>query len=519
MHLGHGEAPEEVDGGDMNVDLELEDWDVMEYEDLRLDPGSPQKALATFARASKASPYDPMLLSHYEAVICSSSTLLDDERNNPYRHVLLPMALDSPGVYHATLAISANVLRLGQPEYAVVALDHRQKALRRLITLLENGGADTSREMDEMLGLVLMLCWFEISDGCSPSWVKHLKGFRSLINRHRTICSQGSQHSLNLEQFFMRYFAFHLVLAKTTFRPEEPDSEGATLQTGTPSSSISDDQTSVRHPSEDPASGRQAKSFSSSSLSSHMHEDTMDEIDPYMGFSNRLLLLINEITGLVRVGNTADNNTLFTNQARHLKSSLDNLHQHLPAFPAVAASASLSASPCSPTTQRDFASRTRAMAATAETYRHGALVLLHHILSQPHPAASISSHVVIHVKELQAAIRSILHTISTHLDDMVHTAALPLWPLFLAGCCVDDEDQRMTALRVFETTEQRKRFGNVTPARQVMEMVWRQRDLGRDQRRSAASAAARRNSDPKVLGMYEWERASLLLGGWKISLT
>jgi len=244
----------------------------------------------------------------------------------------------------------------------------------------------------------------------------------------------------------------------------------------------------------------------------------MDEIDPYMGFSNRLLLLINEITDLVLVGNTADNNTLFTNKARHLKSSLDNLQQRLPAFPAMAA-ASPSDSDSNPATQRDLASRKRAMAATAETYRHGAIVLLHHILSQPQPAASISSHVIIHAKELHAAIHSILHTISTHLDDMIHTAALPLWPLFLAGCCVDDEEQRMTALRVFETTEQRKRFGNVTPAREVMEMVWRQRDLGRDQRRSAAVAAAKRNSNPKMVAMYEWERASVLLGGWKISLT
>lgn len=162
MHLGHGEPLEEVDEAEPSVDMDLDDWDVMEYEDLQFDPGSPQKALTTFARTCQTSPYDPMLLSHYEAVICSSSTLLDDERNNPYRHVLLPMALGSPGVYHATLAISASVLRLGQPEYAVVALDHRQKALRRLITLLESGGADTSLEMDEILGLVLMLCWFEV---------------------------------------------------------------------------------------------------------------------------------------------------------------------------------------------------------------------------------------------------------------------------------------------------------------------------------------------------------------------
>jgi hypothetical protein len=226
----------------------------------------------------------------------------------------------------------------------------------------------------------------------------------------------------------------------------------------------------------------------------------MDEIDPYMGFSNRLLLLINEISDLVLVGKAADNQAIFTSKARRLKSSLDNLQQHLPEFQA---------------SSSDLAPRKMAISATAETYRQGAVVLLHQILSQPHPAASISSHVIIHAKELQGAIHSILHTIDTHLEDMIHTAALPLWPLFLAGCCVDKEEQRMTALRLFETTEQRKRFGNVTPAREVMEMVWRQRDLSRDQRRSAT----RKNSDPASVGQFEWERASALLGGWKISLT
>lgn len=160
MHFGHGDHLEtdevEVAEGELN------DWDFMEYEDLRPDPGSPQKALSLIPRSCSTSQHDPMLLSYYEAVICSSSTLLDDERNNPYRHVLLPMALESPGIYHATLAISANILRLAQSEYAVVALDHRQKALRRLIALLEHGGTGTSHEMDEMLGLVLMLCWFEV---------------------------------------------------------------------------------------------------------------------------------------------------------------------------------------------------------------------------------------------------------------------------------------------------------------------------------------------------------------------
>ena len=190
MHFGHGEAEAGNDQAELDNDTMNGDWDMMEYEDLKPDPGSPQRALSLIPRAGKISQFDGHLIPHFEDVICSSSTLLDDERYNPYRHVLFPMAMDSrsPGVYHATMAISANVLRLGQPQYGVVALGHRQKALRRLISLLEPGGAETSHEMDEMLGLVLMLCWFEVRLLCFVSmsipttWSEKLMAIMSTLD-------------------------------------------------------------------------------------------------------------------------------------------------------------------------------------------------------------------------------------------------------------------------------------------------------------------------------------------------
>jgi hypothetical protein len=71
------------------------------------------------------------------------------------------MALASDGLYHATLAIAANTLRLSNPSYRVPALEHHHHALGYLRYLL---GKDkwTNRELDEITGLVLMLCWFEV---------------------------------------------------------------------------------------------------------------------------------------------------------------------------------------------------------------------------------------------------------------------------------------------------------------------------------------------------------------------
>jgi hypothetical protein len=104
---------------------------------------------------------DPTLLSFFERIICSSSTLVDNAHCNPYRYLILPMAMSSTGLYHATLAIAANTLRLSNPSYRVPALEHHSRALAHLRFLLSQSEW-SERELDEMIGLVLMLCWFEV---------------------------------------------------------------------------------------------------------------------------------------------------------------------------------------------------------------------------------------------------------------------------------------------------------------------------------------------------------------------
>jgi hypothetical protein len=109
---------------------------------------------------------DPTLLSFFERIICSSSTLVDNAHCNPYRYLILPMAMSSTGLYHATLAIAANTLRLSNPAYRVPALEHHSRALTHLRLLLSQNEW-SERELDEMIGLVLMLCWFEVFIACN----------------------------------------------------------------------------------------------------------------------------------------------------------------------------------------------------------------------------------------------------------------------------------------------------------------------------------------------------------------
>jgi hypothetical protein len=439
--------------------------------------------------------YDPTLLSYYEAVICSSSTLLDDAQNNPYRHLILPMAMRSEGLYHATLAVSAQTLRLMDSKYRVAALKHGQKAMRSLIRILQHG-IWTDIEIDEILGLALMLCWFEITDGCRPSWVTHLKGIRALSSRCKELSTSLSSHSASLYRFFNRYFAFHLVLARTAFRVDDDVQFSHTLL----SSSV--DTSSSHHPlcetqislegleqleSQPRSPGldelRRSAPFSPSTnlLSLNMSLDELDKIDPYMGFSNSLLLLINEVANLAWQDLSSQSEsswTLLQSKVDRLKRTLEDLQQTPPMLPR--GSTLFNSEKEDPNSL--YSCTISEFIAIAEANRLGALLLLHEIcfnISKPASVASGStSSVILGAEdagrhELLAHLTAddrpryvggILNLIIQNLNRIMRTAALPLWPLFLAGCCSTSEEDRITVMRIFEESEGRRRFGVSNPA-------------------------------------------------------
>ncbi|KAI9740433.1 MAG: hypothetical protein M1834_005013 [Cirrosporium novae-zelandiae] len=502
-----------------------------------------------------SSSHDSALLSYYEGIICSTATLLDDELHNPYRYVILPMALQSEGLYHATLAIAANTLRLAYPKYAVVALEHRQRALKSLIRATRKAEWN-AEEMDEMLGLVLMLCWFEISDGSRPTWVAHLNGFQSLIQYIQQHSYYTSLQNQKLDRFFRLYFAFHLVMAKTAFRMDDvtPPSSNATTPTGVLTTSLlssthsenSSPCSELGSPLEsggsaDTCVGYPSCSKSTDFLSLNMEFDSLNEIDPYMGFSNALLLLINEIADLAQSSSytSSPRNLIAVGEesaiqakVKRLKTSLENLKQSPPFYGTTKTKEG---------TPKGYQKHELVLKATAEAYRLGALVFLYETCSLlTARAASLTNPEppLLGPEEKEQYISKILHLIDeSNYDDMsiMTTAACPLWALFLAGCCSRKEHNRVVVLSIFEAWEGQKRFGNVTPAREVVEMVWRQRDLagddnpkpvrrekGNKRRKSSNQESPLREweeSSPNVLERYEWERAMEMMGGWKISLT
>ncbi|KAJ5305696.1 hypothetical protein N7508_004711 [Penicillium antarcticum] len=340
--------------------------------------GSLSPCLSTIPSGGRAD-CDPALMSYFEHIICSSSTLVDNAHCNPYRYLILPMALKSEGLYHAALAIAANTLKLSDTTYRLPALEHHHRALAHLRGLLTKNDWCES-EIYEMLGLVLMLCWFDISDSSRPSWVTHLTGFQNLI-RTRKECPGPSYHSQELTSFLNRYFAFHLVLARTAFRVTSTSQAPPIL----PNTIL----------------------------------EASDIIDPYVGFSPALLLMIDQVAELAWTQDGPDE------------------------------------------------------ISRKEEGEHGAYCGL-------------------------AVMASLLGGLL---------------------CSRRDEEDKVIVLQLFEELNAIRRFGNIAPAVEVIEMVWRQRDLAVQDERKRRRSNPEREKDPLQGSRFVWEHAMVMLGGWKLSLT
>lgn len=456
--------------------------DILPNENRQLSLSLPVLSTTTLGHL-RTFDYDSALLSYYEAVVCSSSTLLDDAKNNPYRHLILPMAMQSEGLYHATLAVSAQILRIAEPRFRFAALDHGHRALRCLISSLQRGQSSpqhTSQkqmshiEIDEILGLALMLCWFEITDGCRPSWVTHLKGIYTLINQYQDVFIKSSRTS-DVSRFFSRYFSFHLVLARTAFRVE-------------------DDITFTKTASSESASTQDYPSISKLTdfLSLAMPLEDLDQIDSYMGFSNSLLLLINEVADLAWKYHSKESVeadlSFVREQVRRLRTSLETLQQTPPPladngrvddihFYALA------------TEEDGLLERTVAeFQAIAEANRIGALLLLYEVCASRFQRPDLfKTAAVTEIESDETSgydsastdyktryVRGILDPMIQNINRISRTAALPLWPLFIAGCCVTAEEDQITVIKIFEETEKLKRYGvclSLLPFFRVKELI------------------------------------------------
>lgn len=105
--------------------------------------------------------YNETLISFYERTICATSTFVDNLKDNPYRAIMMRMALHSEAILDALQAISARILSLRDKTYVELAFTYHVKTHRHLALIIDRISAGEN-SMHEACALCVLLCWFEV---------------------------------------------------------------------------------------------------------------------------------------------------------------------------------------------------------------------------------------------------------------------------------------------------------------------------------------------------------------------
>ena len=108
---------------------------------------------------------DGHILQYHDLVICSLTTLLDNENQNPNRFAIMPLISSSENVLAAVLAIGATKLAFMYNDEALYqrrAFFHQQRATSKLSRLLWNVNGDLNKWL-EALATTLVFCWCDVS--------------------------------------------------------------------------------------------------------------------------------------------------------------------------------------------------------------------------------------------------------------------------------------------------------------------------------------------------------------------
>jgi hypothetical protein len=400
--------------------------------------------------------------------MCSTCTLLDGQ-DNGYRNVIIPISVSSPLLLKSVLAVAANHLRFQDPSYRIAALEYRGITLKNLQLSLQCETGTVSQP--ELLSTILMLCFFDISDGCKSDWMDHLDGASKVLTQ-LSASSQERRANRAILSFIGEYFASHNIMAYTALAHPTRERERTLLEGGLNWLSL------INRPDQ--------------------------EIDCVVGCSKELMSIILEVSQKIRHQHMAS-----TAQERHdiflwkmrTENRILELNQE------IATSSDSVTRPLNNPTQSLSTLRY-----TAEAFRHATLILLQYL-------APTSSSPVATQTAIQTSVRTILDLVSRCPISPIGARSSSLWPNFVAACHVTADEDRVLVLSRFHEMESRKRFGNIRPVREVVECVWKQADLRADGAGTPGVGGDETTGLPgelrgneEVKRCFVWEEAMALMG-------
>ncbi|BDD63560.1 hypothetical protein MAP00_008435 [Monascus purpureus] len=370
---------------------------------------------------------------------------------NPYISLITPLSFYHSTLRSALLAVAANQLRLlGDSRFQKEACLYKDNALRGLQQAIITDSLDYGA-----VATVLMLCFHDISDGCDPSWVAHLRGGLKLIE----YVSARSRQCEPLRRFLTMYFVAHDIMSRTATESRYEDKISCSWLEA-------DDLDEVRL-------------FDAFQLGRRW-KLTQVKIDGVMGCSRNLMTLIDRISALASEKQeilkfrplTPVEIESYTSASNEIEMSLRFLKQNLPLH----------------SSDRNELKR------IAETKRLTALLYLQerlglaadspdddtNIPSDPltpgsaEMETSSSENALLSTRQCK---RHLVSLIIKLISTLPNTATL-LWPLFVLGNTgLDSEEHRRFILDRLEHIQKTRNLGSVRRARLAVKRAFRMRDL------------------------------------------
>lgn len=259
---------------------------------------------------------------------------------------------------------------------------------------------------------------------------------------------QAWQHpdAARLIQTAQQYLVYHLIMAKATFCLDDsiPNAKNV-LSRYLSGDGKSSERGTADHGTSRPDGGDNGVShiFGPPFLGgpSHLHY-----IEPHQGFSNALLLLVNQICDLAGEAESTD----IAKRARQLEARLESLTQLLPKSALDGAARYL----VHMAGDEIPSHRLESIVDTAEAHRLAALLFLDEIcaLHVPRVTPDCRSARSAHIERILSLVESICEREPV-------TAALPIWPVFIVGCAIVAEDDRRRVLDILDKFQLRRIFG------------------------------------------------------------
>lgn len=369
-----------------------------------------------------------MLAMRFDKFTCGILSVMDGPSENPWRTLIWPLALDSPALYHALLAMTAYHASQDLPRLRLTGHEHKSRSIR----FIQEGIRDHSMTDQTAIATALALGFSESWDQHTATGNTHIKGAQALVKR-----SLSEHHSNPLRdgelarlKFLCNAWVYMDVIARLT----SVDSDES-----------NDFDNTFLLSSDAPQMIMGEPGLPGFGIDFGMPIDA--RVDPLMGCANTLFPLVGRVANLVRkVCRSMKTSPALISQANDLKIALETWDPPTYIEP-----------PEDPTAQVQH------MLQTAEAYRWATLLHLHRSVPELPclPSTELAEKALSYLATVPLASR---------------TVVVQIYPLMVAGCeAVSSEDRQWIRDR-WRAMGLRMRIGVIDKCALVTEEVWRRKD-------------------------------------------